>query len=155
MIIEIPPRNFANRKTAVYVDDFLTDDDINRLLAAPQWLQTRPAEVGISSDSRHDDDIRRSSVAWLGLETQYESIWNKIVTAASTVNAEHFHYDLTGCYEPMQLGLYQAEVQGHYNWHTDANPEDSNVPRKLSMALLLSDPAEFDGGDLEFKIHDD
>jgi len=155
MIIEIPPRNFANRRTVVHVDDFLTDDDINRLLAAPQWLQTIPAEVGVNSDIRQDGDVRRSSVAWVGLESQYESIWNKIISAAATVNAEYFHYDLTGCYEPLQLGVYHASDHGHYNWHTDANPDDINVPRKLSMALLLSDPTEFDGGALEFKVHDD
>jgi PKHD-type hydroxylase len=155
MIIEIPPRNFANRRTAVYVDDFLTDANINKILAAPQWLQTRPAEIGVNADGRQDAVIRRSAVSWMGLEPDYSEIWNKIINAAAMVNAEHFHFDLTGCYEPMQLGVYHAEDNGHYNWHTDANADDTNVPRKLSMALLLSDPEEFVGGDLEFKVHDD
>jgi PKHD-type hydroxylase len=49
----------------------------------------------------------------------------------------------------MQLGVYTEHDQGHYDWHIDSGLETNTVPRKLSMALLLSDPSEFEGGELQ------
>ena len=62
---------------------------------------------------------------------------------------------MTGFYEPAQLGLCTGEQQSHYKWHTDSSAKDLNVPRKLSMVLLLSDPSEFEGGQLEIKATND
>ena len=55
----------------------------------------------------------------------------------------------------MQLGVYQGGEKGHYDWHIDATPVDSCAPRKLSMALLLSDPTEFEGGEFQVKVAKD
>ena len=49
-----------------------------------------------------------------------------------------------------QIGKY--ENGGHYNWHIDAFPPDEkNMQRKLSAVLLLNDPSEYEGGELEFE----
>ena len=50
-----------------------------------------------------------------------------------------------------------------YDWHCDSNPVPYDKPddlntngkiRKLSMTLCLSDPEDYEGGDLEFAFHD-
>jgi PKHD-type hydroxylase len=71
------------------------------------------------------------------------------------VNRQYFHFDLTGFYEPMQLGVYTGDTGGHYGWHTDSSSQDSGVPRKLSMVLLLSEPSEFEGGEFQVKTTSD
>ena len=99
--------------------------------------------------------IRASDISWLGMKPELQPIWEKLSIAVAEVNRRYFHFDLTGFHEPMQLGLYTADKQGHYNWHIDASPTDNNVPRKLSIAMLLSNPSDFEGGEFQVKTSDD
>ena len=49
----------------------------------------------------------------------------------------------------MQYTIYDSAVNGHYGWHQDYGTQKPVVPRKLSVVVQLSDPAEYEGGDLE------
>lgn len=133
----------------------MTPEDINLLLAQPEWLNLQDGCVGGSGPSDVNAEIRRSQVGWLGMKPEVAHIWEKLSVAVAEVNRRFFHFDLTGFHEPMQLGLYTEGQQGHYDWHTDASPEDNHVPRKLSMSMLLSDPSEFEGGDFQVKTYND
>jgi PKHD-type hydroxylase len=150
MIISIPPRNPIGLDNYAYWENFLSNDEINFILAQPEWLNVSDAVVGGQhSPPIHNSEIRRSEVAWIGNKPEMQEIWYKLSDTVAEVNRRFFHYDLTGFHEPMQLGVYQSNNNGYYNWHCDAAPEDTRVPRKLSMALLLSDPADFQGGELQ------
>jgi PKHD-type hydroxylase len=51
--------------------------------------------------------------------------------------------------------VYESD-NSHYDWHQDINPNTFNSPRKFSLVLQLSDPSEYEGGNLEIfsdKIH--
>jgi PKHD-type hydroxylase len=56
-----------------------------------------------------------------------------------------------GGYEPIQLASYN--VLDHFNWHIDTLLL-SNAPldRKITVICMLSDPEEFDGGELELRF---
>lgn len=139
-----------------YWEGFLTHDEINLLLAQPEWLKLQDGCVGGSGGSSEvNEHIRASQVAWIGAKPELQTIWEKMSIAVAEVNRRFFHFDLTGFHEPMQLGLYTEEQKGHYDWHTDAAPSDNNVPRKLSLAMLLSDPSEFEGGEFQVKTNND
>lgn len=154
MIIPIPPRNPIGLDNYAYWENFLSNDEINLLLAQPEWLTVSEALVGgQSSQIVANPKVRKSNISWLHGKPELQDIWIKIADTVAEVNRNFFHYDLTGFHEPMQLGVYQGDSNGHYDWHYDAAPNDSMVPRKLSMALLLSDPAEFEGGELQL-MHD-
>ena len=157
MIFPIEPRNIAGRDSIAYWQDFLLPDQINQILALPQWLDVNRAEVGGNGDSDGAvrEEIRRSNVAWMNVTQDTLPIWQSMSNVVSEVNRRYFHFDLTGCYEPAQLGLYTDKDQSHYNWHTDAAMCDNKTPRKLSMVLSLSDPSEFEGGELQVKIDSD
>ena len=99
--------------------------------------------------------IRASDIAWISFKPEIAHIWEKLSNAVAEVNSRYFHFDLTGFHEPMQLGVYTEQQQGHYDWHIDAAPSDRNVPRKLSLAMLLSDPSEFEGGEFQVKTAND
>jgi len=152
MIYPIPPRAIPGKDHLAFWEGFLTPEDINLLLAQPEWLQMQNGCVGGGGpEMRVDESIRSNQVAWIGAKPEIQHIWEKLATAVAEVNRRYFHFDLTGFHEPMQLGLYTESQQGHYNWHTDASPSDNHVPRKLSMAMLLSDPSEFEGGEFQVK----
>jgi PKHD-type hydroxylase len=156
MIHPIPPRNIPNKDHLAFWEGFLTPEDINLILAQPEWLKLQDGCVGGSGGtSMVDPAIRATQVAWIGAKPELQLIWDKLATAVAEVNSRFFHFDLTGFHEPMQLGLYTEQQQGHYDWHTDAAPSDRSVPRKLSLSMLLSDPSEFEGGEFQVKTGND
>ena len=156
MIYQIPPRNSIGKDTHAYWENFLTNEEINKILARPEWLNIGNACIGGSGgNSQINKDIRTTDIGWLGLTPETAWIWEKLTNVIANANQQYFKFNLTGCYEPIQLGVYKAEDSGHYNWHTDASNTDNGVPRKLSMSILLSDPSEFEGGELQIKTHND
>jgi hypothetical protein len=44
---------------------------------------------------------------------------------------------------------------GHYLWHSDVLPPHDGVERKVSLVILLNDPSEFEGGELQFEGKED
>jgi len=156
MIYPIPPRAIPGKDHLAYWENFLTPEDINLILAQPEWLNLQSGCVGGSAGtSEVNERIRSSQVAWIGAKPELQHIWGKLAETVAEVNSRFFHFDLTGFHEPMQLGLYTEQQQGHYDWHTDASPTDRNVPRKLSLSMLLSDPSEFQGGEFQVKTSSD
>lgn len=160
MIYNIPPRNFKGRESVAYWDDFLTQEQINAILARNEWLDMSKGTVGgqqSPNQAQYNSEIRESNVGWLQMDQEVEGLWAKLSKVFAEVNSEFFHFDLDGFYEPMQLSVYdnKSNQSGHYTWHTDMSMNDRQAPRKLSMSLLLSDISEFEGGDLEVKTTSD
>jgi PKHD-type hydroxylase len=156
MIATIPPRETYGSDHLVFWENFLTREEIQALLALPNWHNVEIGSIGYSTETALvNNNKRMSNVAWFHPTEDTQIIWEKIVNTIADINAKFFHFDLTGCYEPAQLTLYKAEDAGHYDWHVDASPKAITTPRKLSMSLLLSDPNEFEGGELQVKPDSD
>lgn len=156
MIYPIDPVATPGKDSHAYWEGFLTDDQINRILAAPEWFNTEEAKIGgVSSGGSVNNGVRRTDVAWMNPNQGNRDIWAAFNDVIARVNATYFKFDLTGFYEPAQLTLYTGEDRAYYTWHTDADPKDIKTTRKLSMVLMLSDTSEFEGGDLQIKTNSD
>ena len=151
MIYPIPPVNTFGKDHYAYWEGFLTNEEINYLLNADNWINAQQAQIGSGNNSELNPDIRSTKVSWLWFKNENQHIWDKFSKVVTEVNRRYFHFDLTGFYEPMQLGIYTAEDKGHYDWHIDLIKDNNTAPRKLSMVLMLSDPSEFEGGELLLK----
>ena len=57
--------------------------------------------------------------------------------------------------DQIQYTLYEGEGS-HYAWHQDTalSSFDPQICRKLSISLLLSDPSEYEGGELQLLYSD-
>jgi PKHD-type hydroxylase len=73
-------------------------------------------------------------------------VFEKLSDVVSKINAEHFHFDLTGFGEALQLTNYDQSEHGMYGWHQDFG---AGISRKLSMTVQLTDPSEYEGGNLQ------
>lgn len=155
MLYPIPPRNNAGKELMSYWEGFLSDEDINLILSQPEWDNLEDGCVGEAGKFEVKDHVRSTKISWLGPKQELMPLWDKLANTVAEVNRKFFQYDLTGFYEPMQLGVYRADDNGHYDWHIDASPMDGAAPRKLSMAMLLSDPSEFEGGEFQVKTTSD
>ena len=151
MIYEIEPRQSTEFSTSAYWENFLTEEDLDEILNLPEW---KDKELSLIQDNENPN-IRMSEVAWMYPTAKNDHLWKKITRAVANVNQSFFHYDLTGCYEPAQLSIYSEQLKGFYNWHIDERPPGRNIPRKLSVSILLNDPSEFEGGEMQILEHSD
>jgi PKHD-type hydroxylase len=116
------------------------------------WLQDKAkraeqnAQVGNGGEGVVNPNLRRSQVSWLTNTTETKWVFEKLASVISQMNAQHFRFDLTGFGEPLQLTNYDQSENGMYGWHQDYG---GGVSRKLSMAVQLTDPSEYEGGNLQ------
>jgi PKHD-type hydroxylase len=113
------------------------------------------AEVGDRGRTKPVDEIRRSDLAWLA-PGDVPWLHDRLAWIARDLNARFFGFDLYGFCEHVQFTTYRAEdgEGGHYDWHIDRGSSSRNglPPRKLSMVLMLSDPNDYEGGELQIQI---
>jgi PKHD-type hydroxylase len=153
MIFSIEPKKKFETTSVAYWENFLTEEDINKILNLPEWNNLKEGQIG---NERVNTSIRDSKINWLSLNQDTLEIYQKISNTISFVNSRFFNFDLSGLYEQIQLGLYDSKDKGHYDWHVDCGYEDyTNVPRKLSMALLLNSTEDFEGGEFQVKVDSD
>jgi PKHD-type hydroxylase len=116
------------------------------------WLQDKAkhaeqnAYVGGAGGKVVDPKIRRSQISWLHNNAETKWVFEILGDVANQINAQHFGFDLTGFGEPLQLTNYNQSENGMYGWHQDYGV---SVSRKLSMAVQLADPSEYEGGNLQ------
>jgi PKHD-type hydroxylase len=116
------------------------------------WLQERAqkadqqAQVGGDPQGADLAKIRRSQVSWLQKTPDTAWVFEKLGHIASSLNAQYYRFDLTGFGEPIQLTNYDQSEQGMYGWHQDYG---GGTSRKLSLVLQLTDPSQYEGGNLQ------
>lgn len=120
----------------------------DRILEQAAGLATGDAQVGDGlADIHHDDGIRRSRIAWIPADESSGWIYNKLASIVRRANRS-YGFDLIGFTEDLQFTEY-SDVGAFYTWHQDGLDADLAV-RKLSMVVQLSDPDDYEGGELEF-----
>lgn len=117
------------------------------------WNQSKAGTVSKGAEKLVvDEKIRVTDLIWQPQLSVIGSIAQTYIRAAN-INAE-WNLILNGL-EAIQLGKYS--IGGHYDWHRDTaiyNDVDiqAGLVRKLSMSILLNDPSEFEGGELEIEF---
>ncbi|MGE5615724.1 MAG: 2OG-Fe(II) oxygenase [Bacillota bacterium] len=91
---------------------------------------------------------RRCGTAWIAHGRDSDWIYERIVGAVREANRK-YGFDIVGMMDPLQFLRYEGETRDEIAWHMDCG-EGANTTRKLSVTVQLSDPADYDGGDLEF-----
>jgi PKHD-type hydroxylase len=97
-------------------------------------------------DEEQTPDIRVSSHAWINPSLNNTWLFQRIENVVRGMNEDYFRFELSGFAEPFQLTKYTKG--GKYRLHMDTGGEPL-IPRKLSAVVLLSDPDDFEGGDLQ------
>jgi PKHD-type hydroxylase len=113
-------------------------------------LKAQKAEVGMSrKKGGYDPKKRITTISWIPFKEMLE-MYKDIEATMLKANNNHFGFEGMRLTEPAQFTHYPTG--GFYDWHMDNDVIAKHQPpvRKISMTLLLSDPATFEGGDLEF-----
>jgi len=129
------------------VTEVFSKEEIERIIDLEDLNQFQQASVNMGNTKGGvDKQARNSNVMWLMYEEHSAFIFDKFATLIPQVNYDHFMLDISG-FEPFQYTVYKENE--YYDWHMDAFDMYSNVERKMSISLVLSDPSTYEGGEFE------
>jgi PKHD-type hydroxylase len=141
-LIGPPPGNNWVAATSV-VARLFSSEECKRILELGEKLPLEPGRM-----VRPGLATRRCQCAWMDHESDSAWVYERIVQMVQAAN-QNYRFDLLGMMDPLQFTRYDAATADELSWHLDCG-EGPNTTRKLSVSVQLSDPDEYDGGDLEF-----
>jgi PKHD-type hydroxylase len=107
----------------------------------------RQSEVRQSHPTK---SYRSTDVYWLKPGPALDWAFERLREVTLDFNQRTYQFEIDGCGD-LQLCRYGTEQ--HYDWHVDIS-KGGYSRRKLSLSVMLSDPAEYEGGGLEFGVDD-
>ena len=125
-----------------YVSDAFTKEECEKIIAIGKNKGLIEATV-TSTEPEHQ--VRKSKVSWLFPSDDTEWVFRKVTDIVLQVNEQFFRFDIHGINEGLQFTNYVAPGN-KYGKHVDRGL--NNAVRKLSVSVQLTDPEEYEGGDL-------
>lgn len=93
-------------------------------------------------------DTRTSHVKWVPQENNWAWLYEKLADYAQQANDHLWNFNLHTLPEQIQYTEYLGSKNGKYEWHQDIGPGMLSW-RKVSITVQLSEPDEYEGGDLQ------
>lgn len=141
-VVDTGPAAFVRHLWA-WQNDLLSGEECDRVIALGESAWQAGTTLGDKQGYRHSD------VHWIGCAPETQWLYNRIGNCIDDLNRDFLGFEWDNWMESMQLTRYRPG--GHYKAHCDASGDSQ---RKLSLALQLSDPADYEGGDLELLIEE-
>ena len=126
-----------------YFQDGFSEDEVTKIINIGD---SHPKQEALTGADNKATDYRTSEISWISDEIKYQWLFDKVADLALVANREMWNYDIWGFEDGLQYTIYY-DNGGHYDWHVDLGPGMSN--RKLSCVIQLSDPDEYEGGELQ------
>lgn len=131
-----------------YFKSYFSVEYCNNIVEKTRDFSFKKANLGEDGFTTNND-YRKSDVAWLypqDFPELYSDIWN----LERTANKDWFGFHIDNL-EYIQIAKYSGEIGGEYKRHKDVFwINDNPRHRKLSAIIQLSDPNDYEGGDLTF-----
>lgn len=143
-----PCNNLNFSHSFAFWNDGFTEEELNKLTKTCEMRNTVKAGIAGRTDTDDYSDVRKSSIRWITQANDTSWIYDRLAFIVRQINGQFFNFDISGFVEDFQYTVYEAENEGHYTWHVDMGKETTS-PRKLSLVMQLSDPSEYEGGDLQ------
>lgn len=138
--------NFAS---FVYYEGLFSAEEIDKIREL--WDPEKTIKATLSGGNQYDDDLRKSNVMFIDCIPEYDWVYQKLAGLAVQSNNERYWFDLLGFHQELQLTRYTE--RDFFDWHLDFGAGEISA-RKLSLTVQLSDPEEYEGGDLQFMMND-
>lgn len=141
-------KNNVNHFNYYYYTSAFTPTEIIKIREIGDSLNKQRAVTGGNGEGIVSD-YRISEISWIDENNETSWIYKKLTEYAMDANSQMWNFDIWGYYDQLQYTVYYGDG-GHYDWHADLGPGISN--RKLSCVLQLSDPSEYEGGELQMNV---
>ena len=120
------------------------------ILTEGMKIPSQQASLGVNNmNVGINTDYRRSTVRFITKEhTQFNWLFDEMWKMAIEANDQWFGFHLSRL-DFIQLAEYDAEYEGEYKRHHDVFwINNTNYHRKLTAVVQLTDPSEYEGGNL-------
>jgi PKHD-type hydroxylase len=130
-----------------WMEKFIDLEEVGELKEYAETLTEEDGNVFTNGESELND-VRRSSIKWFEDFDALTPVYRRIDNYIKDINARYFNKHLYFI-EPLQYTVYNESNSGFYTTHYDCRTKPQ-IPtdRKLSFTIQLSDPSEYDGGEL-------
>ena len=124
------------------VPNAFTSDECDNIISSVE----SELELSTSITSDYTTEKRKSSQVWIPNNKLFEWIYSQMGSIGYTMNQNFWNLDVRG-FEDLQYTVYNNG--DYFDWHIDSDVVDDGMPtRKLGMTLQLTDPSEYEGGNL-------
>ena len=126
-----------------------TPDQCRQVIESGRRQKPQAAQVGIDRPGGGKDTKKRiTTISWIPFK-EMPAMYRDLYKFIRKANENHFGFNDIQITENAQFTEYPEG--GFYDWHMDCDVSMAHEPpvRKISMTLLLNDPSEFEGGELE------
>ena len=126
-----------------------TPEQCRQIIECGRRQKPQQAKVGMNNpDGGTDTNKRVTTISWIPFQ-EMGNMYQDLDKFIQKANENHFGFGDIQVTEQAQFTEYPEG--GFYDWHMDCDVNMQHEPpvRKISMTLLLNDPSEFEGGDLE------
>ena len=127
---------------------FFSDEVSKQIRINCDKLELHDAQIG-EGNGITDKSKRRTKICWIPRTPEFIELYKAFFDAIARCNNTFFHFNITEMAENIQYSVYNSEDEGFYDWHVDMGPENN---RKLSLVCHLSDPSEYEGGELQLHL---
>ena len=138
------PNPTVNQSNYYWFDKVFSSEDLFHI---SNLQNLYPYHLGTTfGNDENADQIRKSKVKWIHHDDNSSWLYDRIQTMVLEAN-QIWQFQLNSIIDSIQYTEYY-DNGGHYGWHMDIGPHPINH-RKISVTIQLSDPDEYEGGDLE------
>ena len=138
-----PAKEGINQTNYYWFENGFTTQEIDTIVNDSLEYEFQKAVI---IDEHNTDKFRKSNIKWLPFDSKWEWVIDKIMSQVTEANNTIWNFDLKSIIDNIQYTEYDGNG-GHYDWHADFGPTISN--RKLSVVVQLTDPTEYEGGELQ------
>lgn len=144
-LLDIKPLPFQAVGPLVAWPDAFTPGELDAIVDYGDGLRPMKAEIAGREDNV--EHLRITRVAWIENRPEIAWLYERLTAMVMQINAECYRYDLYGLKELFQYAVYEGSEGSYFGWHIDMG-EKRHQPRKISLSLQLSEPSDYEGGDL-------
>jgi PKHD-type hydroxylase len=146
-----PLNEQINQTDYYWFDKGFSNVEIRNILRVSKLYEYQEAMIATEEErgEKQEDSIRKSQIKWMPPELdKTEWIYEKLMDLSLKSNFDLWKFDLTSIRDAIQYTEYDGNEEGGYDWHMDMGRFPYNH-RKISITVQLSDPDDYEGGDLE------
>lgn len=126
--------------------EIFNEDEIENIIFLEKLMHFTEGKTGYQNDQKQDLTVRNTKICFFPPDENTHWLYEKISAISSKANYDLFMEDIEFM-EDIQYSVYEEGC--HYEWHTDAFAEHTLYQRKISGVVFLTDPSEYEGGELE------
>jgi len=134
-----------------YFKEWFSDEQCNRIIELADSIPFEDSKIGVDGVLQ-TSEIRKSRVKFIPVhDPNFQWLYDDLWRMAREANNDWFGFNISKL-DYIQLAEYDASYEGEYQRHHDVfwMNGDPKFHRKLSCVVQLTDPSEYEGGDLSF-----